>query len=345
LLPGVFSEYAPHFHRVLGAAAPAALFIGVGLDAVWRWGDEGSGLQKPSFSKKLGFSATVHPWLAGTVIAGLLFLGGVTSARNYFVRWAALPDLFYAFDAGIWELGQRTATLARQNPVYITPRGEEHATLAFAWRLLEPDQRPISFDGRHIFPLTRDPTEQAQQYAVIEHEDFRTRLLLPEVFPDAAIAGQIDDDLGELYARIYTRLPGSQAARPPMTARAIDIGDGLRLAGYDAQPAEVRPGEILYLQLHWLVDQAPTADWTVFIHLVDPVSGEVVAGFDSRPGAGSLPTDRWRPGWRVLDEYQVPLPSDLAPGDYTLRMGLYQPDGPRLPADEAGFELGSVTIQ
>ncbi len=338
LLPGVFSEYAPHFHRIVGAAAPAALLIGVGLDAVWRWGRE---TKKPGFSPKPGFSTG----LAAAVIAGLLILGGATSARNYFVRWAGLPDLFYAFDAGIWELGQWTASLARHDPVYITPRGEEHATLAFAWRLLEPDQRPVPFDGRHIFPLTEEATEQPQQYAVIEHEDFRTRLLLPEVLPGAAIAGQIEDDLSEVYARIYTRLPGSEAARPPMTPRQISIGDGLRLAGYDAQPAQVRAGEILYVQLHWLADQAPSADWTVFIHLVDPASGEVVAGFDSRPGAGSLPTGRWRPGWRVLDEYQVPLPSDLPPGDYGLRMGLYQLDGPRLPADDAGFELGLVTIQ
>ena len=338
LLPGVFSEYAPHFHRFLGAAAPVALLMGVGLDAVWRWGRE---VKKSGFSQKSGF----FRWLAAAMIAGLLILGGATSARNYFVRWAALPDLFYAFDAGIWELGQRTAALAPQGPVYITPRGEEHATLAFAWRLLDPDQRPVSFDGRHIFPLTQAATEQTQPYAVIEHEDFRTRLLLPELFPDAAIASQIEDDQGQVYARIYTRLPGSQAARPPMVPQEMEIGDGIRLAGYDAQPAQVRPGEILYVQLHWLVDQTPAADWTVFIHLVDPASGEVVAGFDSRPGAGSLPTVRWRPGWRVLDEYQLSLPPDLAPGDYILRMGLYQPDGPRLPADEAGFELGAVTIQ
>ena len=42
LLPGVFSEYAPHFHRVLGAAAPAALLCGLGLDSIWRlWVERG----------------------------------------------------------------------------------------------------------------------------------------------------------------------------------------------------------------------------------------------------------------------------------------------------------------
>ena len=36
LLPGVFSEYAPHYHRMLGAAAPVALLCGIGLDWLWQ---------------------------------------------------------------------------------------------------------------------------------------------------------------------------------------------------------------------------------------------------------------------------------------------------------------------
>ena len=36
LLPGMISEYAPHFHRILGAAAPVALLCGMGLASLWR---------------------------------------------------------------------------------------------------------------------------------------------------------------------------------------------------------------------------------------------------------------------------------------------------------------------
>ncbi len=70
-----------------------------------------------------------------------------------------------------------------------------------------------------------------------------------------------------------------------------------------------------------------------------------VAGHDSPPGAGSLPTRRWQPGWRVLDEYQLPLPADLAPGIYTLAAGLYRSDGARLPADGPGILLGEVAVE
>jgi hypothetical protein len=112
---GVFSEYAPHFHRVLGAAAPTALLCAVGLD--WLW-------QAHSL-RKLGVQ-----W--GCLL--LLVLGGATSANEYFVRWAALPDLFYAFDEGIWQVGQTVATLPADQSIYLTPRTTDHPTLAFAWQ-------------------------------------------------------------------------------------------------------------------------------------------------------------------------------------------------------------------
>ena len=71
----------------------------------------------------------------------------------------------------------------------------------------------------------------------------------------------------------------------------------------------------------------------------------VVAGFDSQPGAGTLPTVRWQAGWRVLDEYQIPLPATLAPGDYGLEIGLYQPSGEHLPVDQPSVVLGNVHIE
>jgi hypothetical protein len=82
--------------------------------------------------------------------------------------------------------------------------------------------------------------------------------------------------------------------------------------------------------------------------VVDAATGAVVAGQDSRPGAGSLPTERWKPGQRILDEYQIVLPAELPPARYLLRAGLYRVATggitERLPADGPGVDLGEVTI-
>ncbi|MCB9115004.1 MAG: hypothetical protein KIT77_20565 [Caldilinea sp.] len=336
LLPGVLSEYAPHYHRVLGAAAPVAILAAVGLDAIWRLWVTRAG-RRPALA-----------W-AGWLSVLLLVAGTVVSARDYFLRWAPLPDLYYAFDVGLWEIGQEIAAHPPGAPIYLTPRSADHPTLAFAWET-QPGSHgaPVTFDGRHIFPLTAGRNPQAETYITLEDEDFRTRLLLPELFPTATVDREVLDRQGRTYARYYVRGADSLPQREPATAAPVDVGDGIHLTGYDAQRADFDTGAILYVQLYWDVDAAPSRDWTVFTHLVtqgDDGSAQVVAGADSRPGAGSLPTTRWQPGWRILDEYQIVLPDDLPPGEYALRAGLYAPDGMRLPDAGEGFELGEVRLE
>jgi hypothetical protein len=345
LLPGVFSEYAPHFHRILGAAAPAALLCGIGLDRLWQW--------------RIGRFAWTRVVRWGAI--GLLGLGGISESYSYFVTWARLPDLFYAFDVGLWQMGQTIAAQPATTQVYLTPRSADHPTLAFAWTIRKDAHGneahvPVTFDGRNIFPFRAQTTGTdppstvdlyTDLYAVIEHEDFRTPLLLPSLFPTATVSQEIQDSQGELYARFYQRPLAMASQRLPQQSQQATLGDGIDLVGYDVQPAALKAGEILYLQLYWAVTAAPTADWTVFTHLVqrdDQGKVTVVAGRDSQPGAGSLPTQRWQPGWQILDEYQIPLPSDLAAGEYELAIGLYQPSGERLPAAAEGLFLGKVTI-
>lgn len=325
LLPGIFSEYAPHFHRVLGAAAPVAILGGFGLDGIWSW----------SKLRRLHLQ-----WIAVL----LLVLGGLTSAQTYFTRWATLPDLYYAFDNGFWEMSQWIAEQPDDTTIFMTPRGDDHPTLAFAWRRPD-DVPPHSFDGRHSFPLTTDTNENDQHYLVVEHEDFRTRMLLPELFPDAIVTREFTDSEGNVYARVYTRPAQSTPQRPPQVTVDRPVGDGIRLVGYDLLPDSPHPGETIYLQLHWITDAQPAGDWTVYTHVVNTEDGSVLAGRDSKPGNGSLMTTDWQAGWRVLDEYQIQLPEELPAGDYGLRIGLYRDDGSTMPTDGAGVDLGTFSVE
>lgn len=339
LLPGVFSEYAPHFHRILGAAAPAALLAGLGL--AWLWQGGSVRWRQGSPSNKAGLA------LMGAVVF-MVLAGGVATARGYFVRWAAQPDLFYAFDVGLWEVGRWIADQPAETPIYLTPRGTDHPTLAFAWRP-GGGRRPApeSFDGRHIFPLTAAATGQPEQYVVIEHEDFRTRLLLPEVFPDATTGPRFVDDTGQVYADVYTRPPGAEPRPAPIERLDVALGDGIRLEGYDLLPDTPAPGGVLYVRLYWLVDARPEADWTVFVHLLGQPKADgnrLWVGKDSPPGNASLPTSRWQPGWRIIDEYALPLPADLPAGSYDIEIGMYQADGQRLPASGEAIRLGALQI-
>lgn len=335
-LPGMVSEYAPHFHRILGAAGPTAILCGLGLDALWRW------QPRP---KKLFWSTVSWAKWASFI---LLLLGTATATWNYFERWAKQPDLFHAFDVGLWEIGRWIAAQPTATKIYLTPRQPSHPTLAFAIETVDNAPQPISFDGRAVFPVAEPRSVQPEAYISIEHEDFRTRLLLPGVLPDATVEQEILDERGEVYARIYLRPQGSVTDRPPFQQHNETFGDGISLIGYDVQPADLQSGQILYLQLHWSVAAMPKNDWTVFTHLLTVAADgqeELIVGHDSPPGNGSLPTTRWQSGWRILDEYQIPIPLELPTGTYHLKTGLYRQSGDRLPADSQGIMLGEVEIR
>ena len=123
------------------------------------------------------------------------------------------------------------------------------------------------------------------------------------------------------------------------------LGDGIRLAGYDVLPAALVAGEFALSATALARGRSASARLDRLHPLVDPESGQVVAGHDSRPGAGSLPTPRWRAGWRILDEYEMRLPDESAPGEYDLYAGLYHEEGERLPPEEGGMRLGSVSVE
>jgi len=339
LIVGFISEYAPHFHRILGASAPAALLCGLGLDALARGVAALLGRVKVSPQ----YRAALAWMLPGLFLLTATFVG----ARDYFVRWAALPDLYHAFDEGLWQVGRWVAAQPTEQIIFLSPRSTDHPTLTFAWKTKPGGHPPpVTFDGRSIFPVSNTPPAVSETYISIVHEDFRTPLLMQDVLPDAEVIASWNDDNGAPYATAWQRAAGSSAQRPPRIGRETAAGDGITLLGYDVLPETIYPGDMLYLQLHWRVDAPPTAEWTVFTHVIDPKHPEQgpVAGTDSQPGGGSLPTSRWQSGWRILDEYQIPIPADLLPGEYGLAVGLYTQDGRRLPQDEP-IHLGAITIK
>lgn len=295
----------------------------MGLDALWQWG-------RPRFQ-----------WVSLL----LLVVGGATGVQEYFVQWAALPVLARKFDVAQWTIAQTLLAQSGTPRLYITPQAVSYPTLTFAWQTVRPFA-PVLFDGRSILPLTAAPSPQPEFYLVLADEDFRTPLLLPEILPTVRMVQEVRNKDGRVIWRLYERPANAILQHPPQQKMTAMLGDGIVLLGYDRLPEHLRPGKTLYLQVHWLVQTAPLNDWTVFTHLMRKDAQNrlhLVVGYDSRPGAGSLPTTQWRPGWRILDEYQIKIPSTITPGPYTLELGLNQA-GASLPGANASVDLGTLLI-
>jgi hypothetical protein len=153
---------------------------------------------------------------------------------------------------------------------------------------------------------------------------------------------QADDErFGELRLVFYA-FPGNPL--PRHTIGAI-FGEAIVLEGY-ALDENVRAGGVLHLDLYWRASTPVAEDHQVFVHLLGE-DGRRWAQKDGPPLLGARPTSSWQPGERLTDRRGLLLPSDIPPGPYHLRVGLYRlSDGSRLLTAEGadGLDLGPFSV-
>lgn len=138
----------------------------------------------------------------------------------------------------------------------------------------------------------------------------------------------------------------------PTAARFSGADWDVRLTDTAARTA-ARPGQVFPVRLRWASDtgSAPR-DYRVFLHLRD-ASGHTVAAGDATPTwFEKLPVTGWPRGFATWGAHALPIPADLAAGEYTLVIGWYDPEtGKRLSASSADgnaegseYVLGKVVV-
>lgn len=219
-------------------------------------------------------------------------------------------------------------------------------------------QNPRALRGNDLPPVyrlkqahdqrSRAQTEagrQTQSFCLLHSAFYITLLALAAYMPSGVIRPAYQwvaiapgEALGSLGNPVYGRFAASWE-------------QGVVLRGWRLE-GPARPAADLNLTLTWNSLEPVPRKWTVFVHLVDS-DERIVAQSNSQPRGGALPFPRWTPGDWVADPHVLPLPADLPPGEYRLRVGLYRPDkdGRRQSVwDESGgargdsLDLGAVTI-
>jgi hypothetical protein len=129
-------------------------------------------------------------------------------------------------------------------------------------------------------------------------------------------------------------------ANPEATYSAdVNIGEDVRVLGFDAPVLEVRPGDALRLEILWLaLEDGPEAAPPV-LQLKDG-AGQVLAEVASAPVGGRAPLASMVAGQTVRDPVTLELPGHLAPGVYDLVVGRRRAGGSWLPVRRGPFPLG-----
>jgi hypothetical protein len=141
--------------------------------------------------------------------------------------------------------------------------------------------------------------------------------------------------------------PDSYSPPRPYVLHATDItfGNAMRLRGVAVETpvagqSTVKPGDSLWVHLEWELLQPVEQNWSVFVHLIDPILEQPIAQRDMYPGQGLMLTSWMQPGQRVVNSYRLQIPeTTVTPSRLDIATGLYDyQTGERLPTDD-GNEL------
>ncbi len=119
-------------------------------------------------------------------------------------------------------------------------------------------------------------------------------------------------------------------ATPAVQLKEEDVtfGERMALEGYAIAPATgpdaFQPGDTVDVYLQWQVLQDMTRDWSVFVHLNDPILQTPLAQRDMYPGGGLLATSFLERGDSLFEHYRLQIPpTAVAPSTLELVVGLY----------------------
>ncbi len=146
------------------------------------------------------------------------------------------------------------------------------------------------------------------------------------------------------HAFQMTSPPG--VALPAAIQVQADFEDKLQLIGLDPLPTVAAPGDRVTVVAYWRVLQDLDEDYSVFLHLDDPLDGTTLVTVDQRH-PDDTPTSDWATGQYVRNVLKLDVPPTLFPIRYPLRAGFYDPDtGQQLDVAGTGsLVLGYLWIE
>ena len=128
---------------------------------------------------------------------------------------------------------------------------------------------------------------------------------------------------GSRTATIYRRVAGFPVRTFDLThSYDLAAGEAINLSAIRVQSTQMESGDVLHAQIKWRARQRTRYDVKVLIDLVNAQSGQRWPLAIEQPMRGGAPTFVWRPDDVILDDYALPLPSDLNPGAYLLDVRL-----------------------
>lgn len=311
--PTILAEDTPHFLRAVGILPAVVLIPALGLSQLTSW-------------------TKLPPRLRLGLVVFLCGASVVVTGYDYFWRYARQPEMAYLFEAAARRMAETIQTETATTAIFVDQR------LWDGWpsiRYFLEDTRPI-----HRFqPETGLPITPGNSFSVYLWP-FAPREFLYALPPSTSTVTIAEGEpaRGDLdpiplpFMVHYSIYPTAEDW--PVIAR---FGENIKLR--QAQYELINETR-LQMQLTWTVDQSPSRDLKIFVHVQ---AGEAVLGqWDGPPGQGYWPKEAWQPGLALQDQFDIELSESFDPVRHTIWIGVYDSETlERVPQlDENGTVIG-----
>ncbi|HJX37596.1 MAG TPA: glycosyltransferase family 39 protein [Anaerolineae bacterium] len=197
-------------------------------------------------------------------------------------------------------------------------------------------------------PLDENETEAALNQILARHRHLYVLFWgTDESDPGRFLEGWLDQRTfkaldswhGNVRLAIYA-VPQEEISEEIQHPLELAFGESILLSGYSISSSEVRAGDILQLTLFWQARGEMGERYKVFTHVLDGRS-HIVGQRDGEPVGGTRPTNTWKAGEIIADNYGVLVLPGTPPGQHHLEIGMYNLEtGERLSISEAGEVVG-----
>jgi hypothetical protein len=369
LLPGILApEGAPHHLRIIGTAPVTYLFVALGLEQIANIKYQIPNIKRQTSNVKSQTANRRPPAdrespisnfqpaisnlqsLLSAIPLLLLLVVGLVTARDYFVRWARLPELAMAYDVYAVELAGQMAANPDPAAAYVIPMDQRaghearHYSLDFLYRGSTP---------YYYLPVDEPQVAAQLTQAAAGHTTLRVVRWLQDkhvaaderevaTFLLATTARLVGEKTYPVYRVETWALPSAQTAfaLPAIqTPVGATLGGVLRLEAADVSVS----GATVAVAVRWVPLEAMDVDYKASLRLV-AADGKVAVQKDR------VLLHNWHQGthlWppETVNEYYLLAPAP--PGEYQVRVVVYHPEtlAPLPAGDRAEVVLGTVQVK
>ncbi len=271
----------------------------------------------------------------------------------------SLPTLFWAMfprPEGFLDQYDAVLTQPAPEPTWLAPYPpSQFPFLAERWALAQPAQIQL-LDVGGMQPW--DTADTIHQLAQTDLGGARLRLIFfdeTRLDPQRAVETWLVTHLFREREQFVGPLrivdfAGANTSATQTLSVGTRFGQAIVLDTVEILDETAQPNGVVRVRLTWHTEAPIAETLKVFVHVFSDAT--IVAQHDGQPVGELRPTRTWATGEAIVDQFAIRLPAEAVPGNYQLRIGLYNADTqsrwPVLLADGASAEFfvgGVITVK